>query len=49
MDRSSPLPPMDDIKALAPKLVAEIKKKLGLDINPDQLRLHLLFDSLNGM
>jgi hypothetical protein len=49
MDSSSPLPPMDDIKALAPKLVAEIKKKLGLDINPDQLRLHLLFDSLNGM
>lgn len=48
-DKSSPLPPMDDIKALAPQLVAEIKKKLGLDIDPKQLRLHLLFDSLNGM
>jgi len=41
------LPPMDDIAALGPKLVKEIKEKLGLEISLEQLRLHLLFDSLN--
>lgn len=48
INHASPCPPMDDIKALAPKLIAEIKEKLGLDVSPSDLRLHLHFDSLNG-
>lgn len=48
IDGSTPLPSMDEIKTLAPQLVAEIEEKLGLNVDPSQLGLHLLFDSLNG-
>jgi hypothetical protein len=48
MNGAEPVAPMDDIKAAAPKLIAEIKEKLGLDVDESQLGLHLVFDWLQG-
>lgn len=45
---ASALPAMENILKLRPKLIAEIKEKLDIDVLPGALRLHLLFDSLNG-
>lgn len=45
---ASELPAHEKIVAQAARLIAEIREKLGLDIEESQLRLHLLFDSLNG-
>jgi len=48
MASASPCPPMDKIKALGKRLVDEIREKLGLDIDTNELRLHLMFDWLQG-
>ena len=48
MSSSSALPAMDQIVTLNDKLIAEIKEKLGLDIDPSELGLHLMFDWLQG-
>ena len=45
---SEPCASMDDIKASGPKLIAEIKEKLDLDVDETQLGLHLVFDWLQG-
>jgi hypothetical protein len=45
---ASEIADISQIHAQAPRLIAEIKEKLGLDIDESQLGLHLLFDSLNG-
>ena len=46
---ASACPPMDEIKAQGARLAREIGDKLGLDVLPSDFRLHLYFDSLNGM
>ena len=48
MGKSSALPAMNQIVTLNDKLIAEIKEKLGLDIDPSELGLHLMFDWLQG-
>ena len=45
---AEPCPPMDKIKAIGPRLIADIKETLGLEIQESELRLHLLFDWLQG-
>jgi len=42
------LPDLTKIKALAPRLIAELKEKYGLTVAKDELKLFLLFDYLNG-
>lgn len=49
IDSASELPKGDDILRQVPRLLTEIKEKLGLDIKPAQLGAYLLFDSINGM
>jgi len=48
VDRASALPTMEEIAAMKPQLIRDIKEKLGLDIDPSDVQLYLLFDSLNG-
>ena len=48
LDHASELPSGPEIIAQVPRLIAEIKEKLGLDIKESALKAHLLFDSLNG-
>lgn len=47
-NNASEIANVEDIQAQAPRLIAEIKEKLGLDIDETELGLHLLFDGLNG-
>lgn len=47
-DSAVELPPGTEIVAQAPRLVDEIRTRLGLEINESDLRAHLLFDSING-
>lgn len=49
IDGSTVLPAMESIEALRPKLLKDIHKKLGLTVNKEDVKLHLLFDSINGM
>jgi hypothetical protein len=46
---ASKLPLMWEIEAEGPRLVSEIKEKLGLDIKIEELGLHLLFDAMQGI
>lgn len=48
MNKSSPVAPMDQILAVTPKLIAEIKETLGVDVKESELGLHLMFDWLQG-
>lgn len=48
MNRYESVAPMDKIKEVGPKLIAEIKEKLGVDVEESQLGLHLVFDWLQG-
>ena len=45
---AEPCASMEQIKAVAPKLIADISKKLGLDVKESDLGLHLMFDWLQG-
>lgn len=47
LNSATECPPMDKIKEVGPRLISEIKDKLGLTVSPEDLRLHLLFDSRN--
>lgn len=49
IDRAAELPPMDQIEAVKPRVVKLINEKLSLDIKEEDLKLFLVFDSLNGM
>lgn len=48
IDQSSELPPLHKIESYGTNLVLDIKEQLGLEIEEDALRLHLMFDGLNG-
>jgi len=41
--------PIKQIQEEAPRLIADIKETLGLDVEESQLGLHLVFDWLQGM
>jgi hypothetical protein len=45
---ASECPRMNEIEAQTKRLIADIRDKLKLSVQPSDLRLHLYFDSLNG-
>ena len=48
IDNASELPPQADIDAIKPSVVKLIKKELNLDIEESDLKMFIIFDSLNG-
>ena len=48
IDRATELPPHRSIEKLKPLLIKDIKKKFGYKARIDELKIYLLFDSING-
>jgi len=48
LNSAAALPEISKIESWKPKLVEEIKKSFEIDVNEKDIKLFLLFDSLNG-
>lgn len=48
LNSASPLPEMSIIKSFRLNLHRDIDKKLGLKVDPEEFKLYLLFDYING-
>lgn len=48
LGRATPLPTGAEIVALAPKLISKLSEAFGLEIGNKDLKMFLIFDSLNG-
>jgi adenylate cyclase class IV len=49
IDKATRLPEEDQIEALKPRLKAELKERLDLEVELDQIGTYLVFDWINGM
>ena len=49
IDSAASLAPEAEVVAQTPRLVEEIKSKLGVDVAPEDLGAYVLFDYINGM
>ena len=48
IDQATSLPSLERIAQLTPRLLKDLKEKLNLTVNPEQVGLYLLFDWLQG-